>query len=46
MTAVNIPDMVQIVKEYGLVPVPLDLNIDTMEPISLELLKSVITPKV
>lgn len=46
MTAINIPDMVQIVKEHGLVPVPLDLNLDTMAPLSVDLLKEVITPKV
>jgi perosamine synthetase len=46
MTAVNIPDMIQIVKEHGLVPVPLDLNLDTMEPISVDALKQAITPKV
>ena len=45
MSAINIPDMVQIVKEHGLVPVPLDLNIDKMEPVSFEAIKPLINEK-
>lgn len=30
MMGINIPDMIQIVKEYGLIPVPIDYNLDTM----------------
>jgi perosamine synthetase len=37
--------MVQILKEHGLVPVPLDLNIDTMEPISFEAIKPLVSEK-
>jgi dTDP-4-amino-4,6-dideoxygalactose transaminase len=45
MTSINIPDMVQIVKEYGLVPVPVDINVETTAP-TLEDIKKVISPKV
>jgi len=45
MTAINIPDMYQIVREHGLVPVPLDLNIDTMEPVNFDAIKPLITDK-
>jgi len=45
MTSINIPDMVQIVKEYGLVPVPVDINIETTAP-TLEDIKEVMSPKV
>jgi dTDP-4-amino-4,6-dideoxygalactose transaminase len=44
MTALNIPDMVQIIKEHQLVPVPLDLNLATLQP-SIEDLKKAISPK-
>ena len=30
MTGVNIPDMVRIIEEHGCVPVPVDLDLDTM----------------
>lgn len=30
MMGINIPDMIQIVKEHSLVPVPIDYNLDTM----------------
>jgi dTDP-4-amino-4,6-dideoxygalactose transaminase len=46
MSAVNIPDMVRIVKEHGLVPVPFDVDPRTMEPSSPEELKKLISPKV
>lgn len=36
MTAINIPDMVEIVKQNGLVPVPVDLDLATMGPKKLE----------
>ena len=45
MTSINIPDMVRIVKEYGLVPVPVDISFDTTAP-TIEDLKAVVTPKV
>ncbi|KAI8737319.1 CAunnamed protein product [Biomphalaria glabrata] len=44
MTAVNIPDMSTIVKHHGLVIVPLDISLDTLEP-KLELLDKLITTK-
>ena len=46
MTGINIPDMYQIVQEHGLIPVPLDLNINRMEPISKDALIELISPKV
>ena len=46
MTAITIPDMVQIVKYHGLVPVPVDLDPDTMAPVSPEAVESLITDKV
>jgi len=36
MTAVNIPDMYNIVKEHGLIAVPFEIELDTMHPHSLE----------
>lgn len=46
MTGINIPDMINIVKRHGLVPVPLDLDPDTMAPVSVEAMTALITPKV
>lgn len=46
MTGINIPDMVAIVKRHGLIPIPVDLNIDTMAPLSVEEIESKITEKV
>jgi hypothetical protein len=46
MTGINIPDMVQIMKEHGMVPVPIDYNLDTMHPVNLDDVKSAITDKV
>lgn len=46
MTAVNIPDMITIVKKHGLVAVPLDLNPETMAPASVDAMKELITEKV
>ena len=45
MTAVNIPDMCQIAKEHGLVAVPLDIDIYTMQPVSVDAFKALITEK-
>lgn len=45
MTSINIPDMVQIVREYGLIPVPVDINLETTAP-TMEDIKAVVTPKV
>lgn len=44
-TGVNIPDMVRIVKEHGLVPVPFDIDPRTMCPIEPEALAKLISPK-
>ena len=46
MTAVNIPDMVRIVTEHGMVPVPFDVDPRTMEPDSPEEFRKLISPKV
>ncbi len=44
LSAVNVRGMVKIVKDAGLVPVPVDLDISHMGP-SVERLKAVITPR-
>lgn len=44
MSALNIPDMVRIVHHHKLKIVPLDMNIDTMEP-KAELLEELVTEK-
>lgn len=44
MTGITIPDMIRITEEHGLVPVPLDLAIDTLMP-SLDDIKRAIGPK-
>jgi dTDP-4-amino-4,6-dideoxygalactose transaminase len=44
MSAVNIRDMVEIVKRHGLVPVPVDISLDNLSP-SLQLLESLISEK-
>ena len=46
MTGINIPDMVQIIKEHGLVPVPIDYDLETMNPKSFDDVKAAITDKV
>ena len=46
MSAINIPDMIQIVKEHGLVAVPFDLDLDRMEPVGIEAFKPLVTAKV
>jgi perosamine synthetase len=43
MTAVTIPDMIQIVRHHGLVPVPLDLDSERLCPTN-EAIQSCITP--
>lgn len=43
ITALTIPDMVRIIKDHGLVPVPLDVELDTMSP-QLDVLRRAITP--
>ncbi|AFZ17372.1 aminotransferase class V-fold PLP-dependent enzyme [Allocoleopsis franciscana] len=44
MSAVNIRDMVEVVKRHGLVPVPVDISLDKLTP-SLPLLESLISQK-
>lgn len=44
MSAVNIRDMIEIVKRHGLVPVSVDISLDTLAP-SLELLENLISEK-
>eukprot|EP00826_Nyctotherus_ovalis_P049802 TRINITY_DN6042_c0_g1_i16.p1 TRINITY_DN6042_c0_g1~~TRINITY_DN6042_c0_g1_i16.p1 ORF type:complete len:233 (-),score=56.23 TRINITY_DN6042_c0_g1_i16:532-1230(-) len=44
MTSINIPDMMQIVKEHGLVPVPVDINVETTAP-TLDDIKAAATSK-
>jgi dTDP-4-amino-4,6-dideoxygalactose transaminase len=43
MSAMTIPDMPRIVEDHGLVPVPIDLDVETLGP-SLESLRRSITP--
>jgi len=43
MTGINIPDMVQIVREHGLVIVPVDLNMRTLEVKEAALKKAITT---
>ncbi|MFB2838034.1 DegT/DnrJ/EryC1/StrS family aminotransferase [Floridanema evergladense] len=44
MSAINIRDMQEIVKNHGLIPVPVDINLDTLAP-DIELLGSLISQK-
>ncbi|MFE1748900.1 aminotransferase class I/II-fold pyridoxal phosphate-dependent enzyme [Coleofasciculus sp. H7-2] len=44
MSAVNIRDMVEVVKRHGLVPIPVDISLDTLAP-DLKLLESLISEK-
>lgn len=37
--------MYKIVTEHGLVPVPLDITVETMEPVGVAAMKSLITDK-
>ena len=43
MSAVNIRDMVEIVRRYDLVPVPVEIDFNTLEP-DIQLLESLISP--
>lgn len=43
MSAVTIPDMARIVEHHGLVPVPLDVDVDTMLP-TAERIAAAVTP--
>lgn len=44
MSAVNIPDMSKVIRESGLIPVPVDIEFDTMFP-TPEAVEAAITPK-
>lgn len=44
MTALNIPDMVRIVEDHGLVPVPVDVDPYTLAP-TVEAVKAATTDK-
>ena len=44
MTGINIGDMIQIIKDHGLVPIPVDLDLYTMAP-SLEQIQAATTPQ-
>lgn len=44
MSALTIPDMPRIVAQHGLMPVPVDLDLDTLAP-RLDLLEAAITPR-
>lgn len=43
---INIPDMIQIMKEHGIVPVPVDYDLETMSPKSYDEIKNAVTSKV
>ncbi len=42
MSAINIPDMIYVVRDHGIKIVPMDVNLDTLAP-KIELLESLIT---
>jgi dTDP-4-amino-4,6-dideoxygalactose transaminase len=44
VSAVTIPDMIRIIEHHGLVPVPIDLDADRLEP-SLDRVERAITPR-
>ena len=46
MMGINIPDMIQIVKEHGLIPVPIDYNIETMSILNFNDIKEATSEKV
>lgn len=39
MMGINIPDMIKIVEEHGLIAVPVDYDLDTMSPKNLDDIK-------
>ena len=43
---INIPDMIKIIQEHGLIPVPVDYDIDTMAPANFNDIKTLTTDKV
>jgi hypothetical protein len=46
MMGINIPDMIKIVQEHGLIPVPIDYDLDTMAPKNFEDIRTLTTDKV
>ena len=44
MTCVNIPDMVKIIRHHGLVPVPVEIDCETLGP-NMEDFKNAFTSK-
>ena len=44
LTAVNIPDMIKVIRESGLIPVPVDIAFDTLFP-TAEAVRAAVTPK-
>lgn len=45
MMGINIPDMIQIVKEHGCIPVPIDYNLETMTVNNWDDIKQATTDK-
>ena len=43
MTAINIPDMVKVIRHHGLVPIPVDVECSTLKP-SLDVIKKKYNP--
>jgi len=43
VSALTIPDMVRIIREHGLVPVPVDIDVESMAP-KLERMQAAVTP--
>ena len=46
MSAINIPDMIKIVQEHGLICVPVDFDLETMAPKNIDDFKTLVTEKV
>jgi hypothetical protein len=46
MMGINIPDMIQIIKEHGCIPVPVDYNIETMGVNNFDDIKALTNDKV
>lgn len=44
MSAINIREMAQIIRSHGLIPVPVDISIDTVAP-NLEILEQLVSPR-